>query len=150
MGLLSLVAVGFILLFVWIFSPRPVASPPLKILERNKTATAKMDAGVDLVAQEEIERYLLAIKEKGYKDPFLSQKEVAWEAFLSELRRFPHLQGIMVIGGEKVALLNGQVKKVGDVVDGYTIVGIDDDGIRLWKGKRGHYLPLYPLKERRR
>ncbi|MBW2039789.1 MAG: hypothetical protein JRI46_09360 [Deltaproteobacteria bacterium] len=150
MALIGLGIISLILIFVWGPSPRPATSPPPKTLERtNEEATLKGDAGGDLVTQEEIERYLLSIKERGYKDPFLSRKEIEWDAFLSDLRRYPLLQGIMVVGGKRVALLNGRVMKVGDIVDGYTIVRIDGDGVRLLKGKRGHYLPLNPIKEKR-
>ena len=131
--LLALVAV--ILSLMRTGGEKPLPSPPREELPPVPTPVKK-------VSVEEVRAYLKDIRGKGYRNPFLSQKEREWRSFRELLGALPRLSGVLMVGGEKVAILDGAPVKEGERIRGFSLVRIEEKGVRLRRGRREYFLSV--------
>jgi len=73
-------------------------------------------------------------REGAARDPFLSSREREWKAFTEGLsHRPPSLEGILDMEGNRLAIIGGRLRKVGEEVDGFLIGEIGTDSVTLLK-----------------
>jgi len=106
-----------------------------------RRARTPLQPQVAKVSVEEVKAYLQGLKGKGGRNPFLSSKDRQWERFLQSMR-IPQLQGIMEVGGERMAMMEGRWLKVGDRVKGFVLVRVEEGGVVLRKGGSSYFVPL--------
>ena len=135
MGLLLLAAAFGLYLFFLGGERREVIRRPLR------RARTPLQPQVAKVSVEEVKAYLQGLKGKGGRNPFLSSKDRQWERFLRSMR-IPRLQGIMEVGGERMAMMEGRWLKVGDRVKGFVLARVEEGGVVLRKGGSSYFVPL--------
>ena len=106
-----------------------------------KGVSTPLHPQVAKVSVEELKAYLRHLKGKGGRNPFLSSKERRWERFLQSMR-MPQLQGIMEVGGERMAMMEGRWLKVGDRVKGFVLARVEEEGVVLRRGGSIYFVPL--------
>ena len=104
-------------------------------------ARTPLQPQVAKVSVEEVKAYLQGLKGKGGRNPFLSSKDRQWERFLRSMR-IPRLQGIMEVGGERMAMMEGRWLKVGDRVKGFVLARVEEGGVVLRRGGSSYFVPL--------
>ncbi len=84
------------------------------------------------------------------RDPFTGATGVHKSASGGSEGRFKGMScSAVALGeGDPVALINGRTYRIGDMVRGYMLEGIDYGGVRLSKGKRSFLLPVVPRGKR--
>ncbi len=58
----------------------------------------------------------------------------------------PRLQGLLLGHGPRQAILDGESYRLGQLVAGYRVVNIGQDGVVLERNGQRHTLPLYSSK----
>ena len=106
-----------------------------------RRARTPLQPQVAKVSVEEVKAYLQGLKGKGGRNPFLSSKDRQWERFLQRMR-IPRLQGIMEVGGERMAMMEGRWLKVGDRVKGFVLARVEEEGVVLRRGGSSYFVPL--------
>ncbi len=90
----------------------------------------------------EAQRYLASLKRQYFfRNPFLSQAELKLKSLLKR-KTLPHLEGIILIGLSKVAIIEGKRVKEGDIIDGFFVRKITAKSVWLRKGKKTYRLTL--------
>ena len=90
----------------------------------------------------EVQRYIASLKKQhSFRNPFLSQAEVRLK-FLLQRDALPALEGIIVVGPEKVAIIEGKRIKEGDKINGFWVQKITSKEVWLKKGKKTYRLRL--------
>lgn len=142
-------AMAVVFLVVWWFSSR--TELPQRGFDRTSTmapatAAPAPAAEVRSVTPEAMEQFILSRgKSITPLDPFLSSGEEQWKRFLAELReRPPRLDGIVVVEGAKVALIQGTRYREGDDMGPYRVLKIEDRAVQLTKEGRVFTIHLTP------
>lgn len=129
--LLEICAFGIIAAILFIFQPRlflqlsPAAAPP------SSTAVKPLPSSPAAPAPS------VATPRKTKTPPLPSA-----------VRESLVLNGIMMVGEKKVALINDEPHEVGDYVDGKKITAIMLERVELWDGKETEILSVRPAKRR--
>jgi len=113
-------------------SPYPIAA--------ERRANPSIDTPA--VSLKEMQDYLKEVRKRGYKDPFLSEKERRWRRFMERVRTLPRLDGVMVIGGKRVAILDGKVIKEGERIRSFLLKKVEEKGVRLLKDGKEYFVSM--------
>ncbi|HJX30898.1 MAG TPA: hypothetical protein VJ624_03490 [Thermodesulfobacteriota bacterium] len=96
------------------------------------------------VSTDEMENFILSLKNTtpGH-DPFLSSGEQDWKNFLNTLKdQPPHLDGIIRVENQRVALIQSSRFREGEEVSGFLIVKINDKSVLLSKEGKTYIITL--------
>ncbi len=93
------------------------------------------------VSLREVEAYIEALRERPMRNPFLSSRDLEWDRFLEKLQ-LPRVEGVVRIGGKRLAAIEGKWLKVGDRVKGFVLTKVEDRGVTLRRGKATYFVPV--------
>ncbi len=93
------------------------------------------------VSLREVKAYIEGLRERPIRNPFLSSRDLEWDRFLEKLK-LPRVEGVVRIGAERLAAIEGKWLKVGDRVKGFVLTKVEDRGVTLRRGKATYFVPV--------